>query len=390
MSRLGPSFMKIWTWGSSPQSGSWNAWTRIKNVNGASCLSNFWNFFSAIKMISCYNWWPWTKRGYITMTRRQSNNHWSGSIAAHPAPKNSKCKNSLEKFTPQFLGIKTASSSLIIFQKAKLSMRSITHLCRCNWSTFWKKNTVGRSQRCLVLARQCPGSPCTCNPEETALPGLPMSWSPTLFSRSGPVPWTEKTIKGHHFSSDAEVIAAAETWLARQHSEFFLSGLQKLEPQAKKCIELCVEYVKQIPSLVAVACFLLGWAKDLSACPRTLWIWLMHRRWNILKYYTCGCIPNKDYKIYVKLTNCEIPVHFPVFALYPSVMLMKASMKKALFRWYRAVHMRVHEELQDVFLFPHESVENTGCRGHVSTLRAASATFQTWQFCREAGILQVA
>jgi len=27
------------------------------------------------------------KPGYITMTRRQSNNQWSGGIAAHPAPK---------------------------------------------------------------------------------------------------------------------------------------------------------------------------------------------------------------------------------------------------------------------------------------------------------------
>jgi len=27
----------------------------------------------------------------------------------------------------------------------------------------------------LVLARQCPGSPGTCNPEKTGLPGLPMS-----------------------------------------------------------------------------------------------------------------------------------------------------------------------------------------------------------------------
>jgi len=27
----------------------------------------------------------------------------------------------------------------------------------------------------LLLARQCPGSPGTCNPEETGLPGLPLS-----------------------------------------------------------------------------------------------------------------------------------------------------------------------------------------------------------------------
>ena len=30
-------------------------------------------------------------------------------------------------------------------------------------------------QGCLVLARQCPESPGTCNPEETGLPGLPVS-----------------------------------------------------------------------------------------------------------------------------------------------------------------------------------------------------------------------
>ena len=35
------------------------------------------------------------------MTRRQSNNQWSGGIAAHRAPKNSECKNPLEKFSPR-------------------------------------------------------------------------------------------------------------------------------------------------------------------------------------------------------------------------------------------------------------------------------------------------
>jgi len=39
----------------------------------------------------------------------------------------------------------------------------------------------------------------------------------------------EKQLKRRHFSSDAEVIAAAETWLDVQSSELFLSGLQKLE-----------------------------------------------------------------------------------------------------------------------------------------------------------------
>jgi len=46
-----------------------------------------------------------------------------------PHPKNSECKNSLENYLPRYFGIKTAFSSLIIFQRAKLSTRSITHLC---------------------------------------------------------------------------------------------------------------------------------------------------------------------------------------------------------------------------------------------------------------------
>ena len=109
--------MKIWTCGSSPRSGSRNAWTRIKNVNGASRLSNIWNFFGAIQMISCRDWRPWTKPGYITMTRRQSNNQWSDGMAAHPAPKNSECKNQLKKFSPRFFGTKRASSSLLCDRK---------------------------------------------------------------------------------------------------------------------------------------------------------------------------------------------------------------------------------------------------------------------------------
>ena len=51
-------------------------------------------------------------------------------------------------------------------------------------------------------------------------------------------------LKGRHFSSDAEVIATAETWLDGKTFWNFLSGFQKLEQRAKKCIELrgeCVE-----------------------------------------------------------------------------------------------------------------------------------------------------
>ena len=129
-----------------------------QNVNGASRVSNFWNFFGAIQMISSHDWWPWTKPGYISMTRRQSNNQWSGGIAAHPVPK----KFRVEKYAGKvlasiFFGIEAASYS-IIFQRAKLSMRSITHFCWCNWRTFWRKNAAGRS----------PNGSCSC----TTMPRL--------------------------------------------------------------------------------------------------------------------------------------------------------------------------------------------------------------------------
>jgi hypothetical protein len=57
---------------------------------------------------------------------------------------------------------------------------------------------IFKEKRCAARSpRQCPGSPGTCNPEETGLCGLRMSWSPILFSGHGPsarppVPWTEK------------------------------------------------------------------------------------------------------------------------------------------------------------------------------------------------------
>jgi len=57
-------------------------------------------------------------------------------------------------------------------------------------------------------------------------------------------PGMKKQLKGPHFSSDAEVNAAAETWLDGQLSEFFLSAWQKLQQRAKKCIEIRGEYVE--------------------------------------------------------------------------------------------------------------------------------------------------
>ena len=148
--------MKIWTCGSSPRIGSQNAWTRIKTVNGAIYLSNFWNFFGAIQRISCHDWWPWIKPGYITMNRRQSNNQWSGGTAAHPAQKipsakipwKSSCLDFLESrwHPPHWLSFKGPnyqSGVLLISAGAiKGHFEEKRHLQpRRNWPT-WASNVL--------------------------------------------------------------------------------------------------------------------------------------------------------------------------------------------------------------------------------------------------------
>ena len=65
----------------------------------------------------------------------------------------------------------------------------------------------------------------------------------------------KKLLNGHQFPSDAEVIAAAETCFDGQPSELFF----------------WVACQKRSQSLVAVACFLPGRVKDLSA-HRYMWL----------------------------------------------------------------------------------------------------------------------
>jgi len=185
---LGPLFKNIWTCGSSPLSGSRNPLRWIKSVSCASRLSKIWKFIGAIQIISCCDWWPWKEPGYITMTQRQRNNQWSGAKTAHLAQRISECKIPLDKVTPPFFGIKKACSSLIIFQRAKLSTLSIIHPFLCNCRIFWEKNSTWISGRKFFLTRKFPGSSNNSKTEETGLPGFQFHdrppYSPYLASSS--------------------------------------------------------------------------------------------------------------------------------------------------------------------------------------------------------------
>jgi len=181
---------------------------------------------------------------------RQNNNQWSGSIAAHPAPKNSECKNPLEKFSPRFFGIKTASSSLIIFQRANLSTRSITHLCWCNWRTFWRKKRRGKVTKGGLFSHDnAPAHRALATQKKLAYLGFQCldhtPYSPDLAPLDYQLfPALKKTIErlpifvrrgGHCCRGD---LVGRTTFI------IFLSGLQKLEQGAKRCTELRGEYVE--------------------------------------------------------------------------------------------------------------------------------------------------
>ena len=192
--------MKIWTRGSSPRSGSRNAWTWIKNVSGTSRLSNFWNFFCAFQMISCRDCWPWTKRGYITVTRIQSSNQWSGGIAAHPAPNITSAGNVLASIFLDQDGIHLID----YIPKSQIINSDYSWSLLVQLKDILKEKLRGKLNKWVLFLHENASSPGTCNPEETGLPGLAVSWSPTLFSGSGPVglppvPWTEETIERSPF-----------------------------------------------------------------------------------------------------------------------------------------------------------------------------------------------
>jgi len=129
---------------------------------------------------------------------------WRHNGSPYPAPKNSECKNPLENFSPRFLGWRRYPPQWLP-SKGPNYQRGVLLISAGAIERHFKVNKPRAGhQGGLVLARQCPGSPDNCNPEESGVTGLPVSWSPTLFSGSGPVgpppvPWTEKTIDSSPF-----------------------------------------------------------------------------------------------------------------------------------------------------------------------------------------------
>ena len=235
--------MKIWTCGSSPRIGPQNAWTRIKNVNDASSLSNFWNFFRRnpndflSRLVTMEETWLYH---YESETKQQSV-EWRH--ISSPRPRKFRVQKSAGKVLASIFWDQEGILLTDYLPKGQLSTRSITHLCWCNWRTFWRKNAAGRSTR----------ESCSC----TIMPRLTGHLQP----RRNWHMWASNVLITHpilriwpHWTTTCS-LDWKNNWkvaifLLKRRSllpwrpgwtdnllNFFLSGLQKLEQRAKKCID---------------------------------------------------------------------------------------------------------------------------------------------------------
>jgi len=163
------------------------------------------------------------------MTRRQSNNQWSGGIAAHPAPKHSECKNPLETFSPRFFWDQDGILLIDYLPKGQTINAQYYSSLLVQLKDILKAKRPRRrkvSKGVLFLHDNAPAHRTLATQKKLAYLGFQCLDHTTCSSDLVPsdyhlFPGLKKKLKVRHFSSDAEVIAAAETWLDGQPSDFF-------------------------------------------------------------------------------------------------------------------------------------------------------------------------
>jgi hypothetical protein len=110
------------------------------------------------------------------MARKQSSSQWSGGIAVHRDPQKFRVHKSAGKV---LASIFWDEDGILIdyLPKGQTVNAEYYSSLLVQLEDILKEKRTPREvhQRGHVLARQCPGSPGTFNPEETGLPGLPVS-----------------------------------------------------------------------------------------------------------------------------------------------------------------------------------------------------------------------
>ena len=162
------------------------------------------------------------------MIRRQSNNQWSGGIAAHPArPKTFQVQNSAEKVLASILWDQDGILLIDCLPKAQTIDAEYYSSLLVQLKNILKEKRRGNfTKGVLFLHDNAPAHRVLATQKKLAYLGFQCLDHPPYSPDLAPsdyhlFPGLKNQLKCRHFSSDTEVIAAAETWLDGQLSDFF-------------------------------------------------------------------------------------------------------------------------------------------------------------------------
>jgi len=165
------------------------------------------------------------------MTRTESNNQWSGGIEAHPAHKKIRVQKSEGKILASIFWDQDDILHINYPPKGQTVNAEYYSCLLVNFNGILKEKRRGKVTKGVLFLHDKVGShrPLTTQ-KKLAYLGFQYLDHPPYSPDLDPsdyhlFPGLKKQLKGRHFSSDAEVIAAAETWLDGQPTDFLLSGL---------------------------------------------------------------------------------------------------------------------------------------------------------------------
>ena len=177
-------------------------------------------------MISFRDYWPWTKPSYITMTQRLSNNHWNDGTAIHPSRKKFRVQKSAWKFVASIFWYQDGIFLIDYLPKGQtintevflISVDAIEGYFEWEWGgkvikliLFLHDNAA--SHRILAIQKKLAYLAFHCFDHPPCSPYLALSDYHVF-------PGLKIRMKNRYFSSDVEVIVAAETWMDGRYSEF--------------------------------------------------------------------------------------------------------------------------------------------------------------------------